>query len=74
MIEFIEKFAEALEKETLEIDSNDKFRDYEEWDSLVVLSVIAMIKQNYGITIPRKEFDDLLTVGDLFSFVSKNKE
>jgi len=74
MNEFIENFAEALEKELTDIHSEDKFRDYEEWDSLVVLSVIAMIKQNYGITIPRKEFDDLLTIGDLFSFVSKNKE
>lgn len=73
MNQFIDKFAEALEKEASEIDSNDKFRDYEEWDSLVVLSVIAMIKQNYGITIPRKEFDALLTVGDLHNYISETK-
>lgn len=73
MNQFIDKFAEALEKEASEIDSNDKFRDYEEWDSLAVLSVIAMIKQNYGITIPRKEFDTLLTIEDLYSYISANK-
>lgn len=73
MNEFVEKFAEALEKEVPEIDSNDKFREYEEWDSLAVLSVIAMIKQNYGITIPRKEFDSLLTVEDLYNYISANK-
>ncbi len=73
MNEFIDKFSEALEKEASGIDSNDKFRDYEEWDSLAVLSVIAMIKQNYGITIPRKEFDSLLTVEDLHNYISANK-
>lgn len=73
MNEFVEKFAEALEKEVPEIDGNDKFREYEEWDSLAVLSVIAMIKQNYGITIPRKEFDSLLTVDDLYNYISANK-
>jgi len=70
---FIDKFAEALEKEASGIDSKDKFREYEEWDSLAVLSVIAMIKQNYGITIPRKEFDTLLTIEDLYSYISANK-
>lgn len=73
MNEFIDKFSEALEKEASEIGRNDKFRDYEEWDSLVVLSVIAMIKQNYGITIPRKEFDALLTVEELHHYISSNK-
>jgi acyl carrier protein len=73
MKEFNALLAEALEKEASGIDSNDKFRDYEEWDSLAVLSVIAMIKQNYGITIPRKEFDSLLTVEDLHNYISANK-
>lgn len=73
MNEFIDKFSEALEKEASGIDSKDKFREYEEWDSLAVLSVIAMIKQNYGITIPRKEFDSLLTVEDLHNYISANK-
>jgi len=74
MNEFIAQLAEALERDASEIQASDKFRDFEEWDSLVVLSVIAMIKQNYGITIPRKEFDTLTTVDDLYSYVSANKE
>lgn len=73
MRQFICLLADAIEKEITEIEENNKFRDYEEWDSLAVLSVIAMIKQNYGITIPRKEFDTLLTIEELYSYISANK-
>ncbi len=74
MKQFVENFAEAIEREVSEIQADHKFRDYEEWDSLVVLSVIAMIKQNYGITIPRKEFDALITVEELYNYISRNRE
>lgn len=73
MDKFISIFADALEMEITEIKTSDQFRDYEEWDSLAVLSVIAMIKQNYNITIPRKEFDSLFTVEDLYNHISANK-
>lgn len=74
MTEFIALLSEAMEKEASEIQASNKFRYYEEWDSLVVLSVIAMIKQNYGITIPRKEFDTLITVEDLHNYINKHSK
>jgi acyl carrier protein len=67
--QFTELFAEALEREVAVV-AEDKFREYEEWDSLAVLSIIALIKQNYDITIPRKEFDELQTVADLYNYVT----
>lgn len=69
MEQFTELFAEALEREVAVV-AEDKFREYEEWDSLAVLSIIALIKQNYDITIPRKEFDELQTVADLYNYVT----
>lgn len=72
MDQFINLFAEALEREEA-MDLNDEFRNYEEWDSLAVLSIIAMIKQNYDITIPRQEFEALRTISDLYNHIqSKN--
>ena len=72
MNSFIEKLADAIEKEASEIQADHKFREFEEWDSFVVLSVIAMIKQNFGITIPRKEFDTLLTVEELYKYINSH--
>ena len=73
MENFISLISEALEKNSEQIDKEDKFRNYEEWDSLAVLSLIAMIKQNYNITIPRKDFDELNTVSELFEYTQAHR-
>lgn len=71
-----EKFIELM-KETIEIENdvnlNDKFREYEEWDSLAVLSVLAMINDEYDIIIPRTEFENALTVQDLWDIIQNKK-
>ena len=69
-LEFIATCNEITEQQ---INKDDKFRDYKEWDSLAVLSLIAMIKQNYNITIPRKDFDELNTVSELFEYIQAHR-
>jgi len=71
---FIELFEELLEKDENTIKMDDKFRDYAEWDSLAVLSAGAMINEEYDIVIPRKEFDKLITVGELYYYINKKFE
>ena len=73
MENFICLISEALEKNSEQIDKKDEFRNYEEWDSLAVLSLIAMIKQNYNITIPRKDFDELKTVSELYEYIQAHR-
>ena len=73
MENFICLISEALEKNSEQIDKEDEFRNYKEWDSLAVLSLIAMIKQNYNITIPRKDFDELNTVSELFEYIQAHR-
>lgn len=73
----MEKFIELL-KETLEIEDRDvlpqdAFREYEEWDSLAVLSLAAMINEEYDITIPRNEFEKLSTIDDLYKKIIEMK-
>ncbi len=73
MEHFIQLLSDALEKDSEKIDKKDEFRNYEEWDSLAVLSLIAMIKQNYNITIPRKDFDELNTVSELYEYIQAHR-
>lgn len=68
---FIELLKEALENDELEIKMSDNFRDYDEWDSLTLLTVIAMIDEEYDIVIEGDRFDKLLTVEDLFEEIKK---
>ncbi len=73
MEHFIQLLSDALEKDSEQINKDDEFRNYEEWDSLAVLSLIAMIKQNYNITIPRKDFDELNTVSELYEYIQAHR-
>jgi len=45
MKEFIEYIAEAIDKDVKDIKSSDLFRTYNEWDSLSVLNVLAIINE-----------------------------
>ncbi len=53
MEELIQKLADILEVE--ELDVTKKFTDYEEWDSLAGLSVLAMLDADYNTTMSGKE-------------------
>lgn len=68
---FIEQLKEVLEIEDRTLSMSDKFRDYDEWDSLAYLSVIAMMDEEYDVQIEESEFKKLQTVGDLYSAVIK---
>lgn len=68
---FLQLLKEALEIENREIDINDEFRDYDEWDSLAYLSIIAMYDEEFDIQIEEKEFNELRTVNDLFNATQK---
>lgn len=72
--EFINKLREALEMEDrAEVNLSDNFRDYENWDSLNRLNLIAMLDDEYGVQIENEEFENLKTVGDLLEVVKNNK-
>lgn len=70
MEKFIEKFAEAIERED-EIKMEDNFRDYDEWSSIAYLSVIAMMDEDYDTQIEEAEFKQLKTVQDLYNACNK---
>ena len=62
MNELLEKLAEILEVD--EVDVNKKFTDYEEWDSLCGLSVIAMLDSDYNMTMKNKEIVEFNSIKD----------
>lgn len=66
---FLASFKEALQIEDREISLIDVFRNYKEWDSLGRLSLIAALDEEFDLQIENKEFDKLLTVGDLLNEV-----
>jgi len=70
---FLASFKEALQIEDREIGLEDVFRNYEEWDSLSRLSLIAALDEEFDLQIEDKEFEKLVTVGDLMAVVEAKK-
>lgn len=69
---FIDLFKETLEIEDRTISLSDEFRAFDEWDSLALLSVIAMIDEEYDIIIESNTFQKLQTVGDVYNYIQSN--
>ena len=69
MEELLEKLAEILEVD--EVDVNKKFTDYEEWDSLCSLSIIAMLDSDYNMTMKNKDILEFNSIKDFCEAVIK---
>lgn len=67
---FIEKFAEQFDDTSVESLSGDTiFRDLEEWSSLVALSVIAMVDEEYDVTLKGDDMRNSKTINDLYNII-----
>ena len=67
---FIENFADQFnDTDASEIKAETVYKDLEEWSSLIALSVIAMIDEEYDITIKGDDIRNSDTVEDLFNIV-----
>ncbi len=65
--EFIEKFAECFDDTAVSVFTPDtKFRELDEWSSMTVLSVIAMVDDEYNVPMMGYDIRECETIQDLF--------
>ncbi len=68
--DFIQHFAEQLEETDVNVLTPEtNFRDLDEWSSIIGLSIILMVDEEYGITIGADAMKQAQTIGDLFNIV-----
>lgn len=68
--DFIENFAEQFEDtDASEITATTEFKNLDEWSSLIALSVIAMVDEEYDVTLKGDDIRSSATVEDLFNVV-----
>ena len=68
--DFIEKFAEALELDTPDVCTPEMdFRKLDAWNSLAVLSIIAMADEEYNVVIKGDDIRNAKTIQDLFNLI-----
>jgi acyl carrier protein len=63
MDRFKSEIAEILEVDNVEL--NDELSSFECWDSLTILSIIALAGENYNVTLSAAEINKSNTVGGL---------
>lgn len=69
--EFIQNFADQFEDTDASTFTADTvFHELDEWSSLVGLSLIAMIDDEYDVTIKGDELRAAKTVEDVFNLVN----
>jgi acyl carrier protein len=71
MNEFLMKIASILEVD--EVKEADELKAFPQWDSLSVLSVIAMVDAGYGVNLHAADFAPVKTAGDLWNLVQSRK-
>jgi len=66
---FLKQIKEILEIEERELSFDEPFRDIESWDSLALLSVIAMIDDEFDVIIKGNQFKELITLNDVVVYI-----
>ena len=71
MNEFLTKIANILEVD--DVKEADELKAFPQWDSLSVLSVIAMLDASYGVNLRAADFGTIKNIGDLWRLVQSRK-
>lgn len=67
--EVLSLLEEIMELEENELERNTDLTNIEDWDSLAVLSFIAMIKKRYNLMIKSEDMRKVKTVSDIMNLV-----
>ena len=68
--DFLNCFRDQFEDTDPEsIELSTVYKDLDEWSSLLVMSVIAMVKMEYGKTVTGSEIRHCNTVEDLYNAI-----
>ena len=70
MKDFLANFAEQFDDtDPSEIKAETVFKDLDEWSSLIALSIIAMVDEEYDVTLKGDDIRNSDTIEDLFNVV-----
>jgi len=72
--EFVAHFAEQFEDTEKSVFTPEtKFRELEEWSSIMALSIIAMVDEEYDVTLKGAEMKAANTIAELFEIVNSKQ-
>jgi acyl carrier protein len=70
--EFTIAVQELFDNDSIVLTTETDFRDNDEFDSLIGMSILVMIKDNFNYSMSVNEFLSCNTPADLFNTIQKN--
>lgn len=71
MENYLKQMAELLEVDA--VNETDELKSFDAWDSLTILSIIAMANESYGVVLNAAEINDAQTIAGLKSLIESKK-
>ena len=72
--EFITNFANQFEEtDSSEFTKDTVFKNLDEWSSLLALSIIAMVDEEYGVALKGDDIRSANTIEDLYNIIKSKK-
>lgn len=73
--EFIKNIADQFESTDSSIfNAKTEIKDLDEWSSLIALSIVAMIDEEYDVVLKGDDVKNLKTIEDLYNVVKTKAE
>jgi acyl carrier protein len=71
--EFLRSMDELFEVPAGTLTMSHKFRDLDNWDSLKLLTLIALLDEKYGVILDVERFASGKTLADIFAIIEAAK-
>lgn len=72
--EFVVLFAEQLEDtDPTAVTSQTKFRELDEWSSLLALTLISMVDEEFDVTLKGDDVKNSETIEDVYNVIKSKK-
>lgn len=70
--DFVALFAEQFDDtDASEFKAETKFRDLDEWSSIIGLGIIAMVDEEFEVALKADDMKKAITIGDLYEVVKE---
>ena len=67
--DFLKMIEEIIEAESGTLIGDELIEDLEAWDSLAIVNFIALVDENFGLTLSPQEIQESKTVNDLMALL-----
>jgi acyl carrier protein len=69
--EFLEALAETVEEPAGSLDGSKKLEDLQAWDSVSMVSFLALAEERWGVQLAPRQLTACATVDDLYRLTQK---